>query len=462
MNIKNRVWQMISNWLVNPSEYMSHRQIQKKLAMEWYRVSLGAISNYRKKLMKWADEFWRRFESMKHVKPIVNAIDDTWILYNEIEDNFLKWFWWKNLETKIDFKKESWELSVSKNNRIKSLDDLIIHCDIDLNVWEIERHIINKWEVWAKDEESWKIITEPLYQVKAWIKKRKDISQWQMDTATLERLSTLWLEYCERNMKDTNMYSSWNKLLEVCIFDAHINKLCIAEKSWTEWNHKIAKEAYLDMVSMMVERGKKEWCNRVCFIVGNDFFQTDTLQQTTTKWTRVDASTLLYPAFTLWQEIIIEAVTMLSELGNVDIIMVWGNHDKASAFYLWQVLSAWYRWVQSVNVDNSMKSRKYYKFWRNMIMFAHWDSEKLKDLNSIMAVEQPHMWANAWFREVHLWHYHTQQVYEQHGVIVRYMNSISWTDSWHEENWYVWNVRWWTAFVWSLNDWITWQFTFNI
>jgi hypothetical protein len=77
-----------------------------------------------------------------------------------------------------------------------------------LNTWEIERHIINKWEVGAKDEESGKIITEPLYQVKACIKKRKEVSQWQMDQETLNRLSTLGTEYCKRNMKNTNMYST--------------------------------------------------------------------------------------------------------------------------------------------------------------------------------------------------------------------------------------------------------------
>ena len=77
------------------------------------------------------------------------------------------------LETKESFADNSWEISVSKNSRITSLEELIEHCKIDLNVWDIDRHVINKWEVWAKDEDG-KIVTEPLYQIKAWLKKKSE------------------------------------------------------------------------------------------------------------------------------------------------------------------------------------------------------------------------------------------------------------------------------------------------
>ena len=59
----------------------------------------------------------------------------------------------------------------SRSRRIKTLDQLIEACDIDLEVWNIERHVINKWEVGAKfgpkGEEV--IVVEPLFQVKAWM-----------------------------------------------------------------------------------------------------------------------------------------------------------------------------------------------------------------------------------------------------------------------------------------------------
>jgi metallophosphoesterase superfamily enzyme len=70
--------------------------------------------------------------------------------------------------------------------RIKTLDDLIEACEINLEEWIIERHIINKWEVGAKVSEKedggsivggyirdkGQLVVEPLYQVKAWLLKR--------------------------------------------------------------------------------------------------------------------------------------------------------------------------------------------------------------------------------------------------------------------------------------------------
>lgn len=66
------------------------------------------------------------------------------------------------------------ELEIESNSkRIKTLDDLIVACEIDLEKWQIERHVINKWEVGAKDELNGGIIISPLFQVKAWLKPRK-------------------------------------------------------------------------------------------------------------------------------------------------------------------------------------------------------------------------------------------------------------------------------------------------
>jgi len=62
----------------------------------------------------------------------------------------------------------------SKSRRIMTLDELVQACQIDLEEWKIERHVINKWEVGIKDEVSGsQIIVEPLFQVKVWLIKRK-------------------------------------------------------------------------------------------------------------------------------------------------------------------------------------------------------------------------------------------------------------------------------------------------
>lgn len=57
----------------------------------------------------------------------------------------------------------------SKSRRISTLKQLIDFCEIDLSVWHIDRHIINKWEVGINSDGV--VITSPLFQVKAWLTK---------------------------------------------------------------------------------------------------------------------------------------------------------------------------------------------------------------------------------------------------------------------------------------------------
>jgi hypothetical protein len=54
-----------------------------------------------------------------------------------------------------------------EGRRIISLDDLLELLNYDPDDWRVERHIINKWEVGAKDALG-NIVIEPLFQVKAW------------------------------------------------------------------------------------------------------------------------------------------------------------------------------------------------------------------------------------------------------------------------------------------------------
>jgi len=72
----------------------------------------------------------------------------------------------------------------SKSPRIKTLEQLLEACEVDLNVWRVERYIVNKWEVGAKEEHTdlafdngvmtgavkkEGLLVHPLFQVKAWL-----------------------------------------------------------------------------------------------------------------------------------------------------------------------------------------------------------------------------------------------------------------------------------------------------
>ena len=59
-----------------------------------------------------------------------------------------------------------------KSRRIKTLEDALIEANVDLSIWEVERHVINKWEVGIKNADGDGIITEPLWQIKIWLRRK--------------------------------------------------------------------------------------------------------------------------------------------------------------------------------------------------------------------------------------------------------------------------------------------------
>ena len=74
-----------------------------------------------------------------------------------------------------------WEENVTKDEaylekvaseKVKSLDDLVRICQIDLNIWEVERWLCNAWGVTAFKHEA-KGTYRTNYQVKVWLKKKK-------------------------------------------------------------------------------------------------------------------------------------------------------------------------------------------------------------------------------------------------------------------------------------------------
>ena len=63
----------------------------------------------------------------------------------------------------------TWDIT-SSGASIKTLDELIEFCKIDLTIWSVERHVINKWSYGVRDGTIY-----PLFQVKAWLVRIKPI-----------------------------------------------------------------------------------------------------------------------------------------------------------------------------------------------------------------------------------------------------------------------------------------------
>ena len=85
------------------------------------------------------------------------------------------------------FSGNTWTVTLPKT-RIHTLDELIEYCKVDLAVWEVERFICNKWEVGAKNSDG-DLVVEPLFQVKAFLKRRTVVEAILNEINELKKLA---------------------------------------------------------------------------------------------------------------------------------------------------------------------------------------------------------------------------------------------------------------------------------
>jgi predicted phosphodiesterase len=342
----------------------------------------------------------------------------------------------------------------SKSSNIRTLEDLIDVCKIDLNIWEIERYIVNKWEVAAKGLDG-VMKHSPLYQVKAWLKKKEVTKAKEVIEFFKKELLAL-----PRPVKTKN--ASGKYVYEISIPDLHLSKLCWGkETGYEDYDIKIASNLFKEAMHYLVSKVEVNTLDKIVLPIGNDFFNSEGLSGMTTKGTRQDDDSRWPKSFQVGCNLIAELVDELSKSVNVDIIIVPGNHDFERCFYLGEFLSAWYRNNDAVRIDNSPTSRKYVSFGKNLILFTHGNEEKAANLPLLMATENPNF-SDCKFRTAHLGHFHGTEMKEYNGVKVRILPSLCAPDAWHSNKGYVGNVRSATAFLYEKDNGEVANFYYNI
>jgi hypothetical protein len=334
---------------------------------------------------------------------------------------------------------------------ITSLEELLTFSKVDLAVWEVERYLVNKWEMGYVDGDG-EANTKPLFQVKAWLKKRMLVNKTR--SLIKEMLEQFRTEAPKR--PPVFQYRSLKMdghLLEISIFDLHLGKLCWGPECGEHYDAKISKETFGSALETLIARAEGFQVSRIVFPVGNDFFNVDNAAQTTTAGTPQDEDGRYQKSFVAGRKLMVDAILRLREIAPVDVVMVSGNHDTERIFYLGDALEGWLSKTPGVTVNNSPTQRKYYAFGKCLIGYTHGHNEPHKNLPLIMATEVPSLWAASKFREIHLghWHHkkeiHFQPVGESNGIRVRIIPSLCPADAWHKMKGYD-GLRAAEAFVW--------------
>ena len=175
------------------------------------------------------------------------------------------------------------------------------------------------------------------------------------------------------------------KLLVIPDVELHLGKLASKFDSTDSYDHKKASYRY---IKTMLEAEKVQQtynCSKICMTIGNDFFNTDTEQNTTTAGTEQHNDTRFQQMIADGIQLHLWAIErMKSNCEKVIIKFNPGNHDHLIDYMLFLQLYTLYKDDPKVEIDCKVKDNRYATslvFKNNLLIFVHGKTSEGKALN---------------------------------------------------------------------------------
>jgi hypothetical protein len=226
-------------------------------------------------------------------------------------------------------------------NRIITADDLLNVYNISLEDWEIEKQVLNTWEVGAKGPDN-KIVTTPLFQVKVWLKNK--------NTSVFKLIREDFIEDIKKLSPKVDKISYKPRvdktplLLEINIFYLHLGKIAWDEETGQNYNLDIASGLFNNCIDDFIAECQNKNIEKIVLPIGNDFFNSDRSHpfNSTTRGTPQEEDARWQKTFRTGRQLIVDNIIKLSQIAPVDVVMVPGNHDYERNFYLGDSLEGWF------------------------------------------------------------------------------------------------------------------------
>lgn len=350
-------------------------------------------------------------------------------------------------------------LEYNSKNRVITLDDLLKKAKVDTNLWNVKQHVINKWDVISF--KSGEPVVAENYQVKAWLEKNKEAFKVK---SSADVFIEMVKNYKPPVTQLDNVSINEDNLLEISLFDLHLGKLAWGGETGENYDVKIASERFIKTIKTLLKRAEAFTYERILFPIGSDFFNSDTIHNTTTMGTPQDEDLRWQKTFNSGVRLLVDGINLLKHRGvPIDVVVIPGNHDFERSFYMGAFLEAWFKDDNMVSVNNDASPRKYYRYGNLLLGLTHGNEEKQDSLSMLMATDiasKPH-WSETKFHEWHLGHIHRKKtvkyvVYDKNqvlsedmGVTVRYLSSLTGTEEWHHKKGFVGQVKAGDAFIWN-------------
>ena len=385
----------------------------------------------------------------------------------------------KPLEESIEFNRTSQNKArlELQSLTITTLEQALEVAEVDMTQWKVDRYTIGSWQVTLKlktdtgkkDKQGNPIyVDEPktvtMYKIQVWLNKLHNMEWVEAIRKLIVEVPSLKVPTYKRPVlkeEDIGRY-----LLEVALFDVHFGMLAWGKETTYDYDIDIAEDLFLFAVQDLLKKSIGYQPSRILFPFGNDFLHIDDPTNLTPQNRNpLDVDSRLIKIYQKAKKAVIKAIDYCRQVAPVDVVWIPGNHDMNVSFYLCDVLSEVFANDEDVNVDVGPKWRKFYPWGKGLICYTHGVEEPLRDLPGIIATEEPNLWADASYREIHIGHKHKKQemrwvnVDTHQGTVLRMIPSIATEDAWHYRKGYIKGYHAAESYLWDYDCGMVGQFT---
>jgi len=371
------------------------------------------------------------------------------------------------------------EYVVTSEKRVSTVEEVIALCNIDEKIWKVDKFEVGVHEGYRKDKvtdwsvvngkatgeshDSGKILVVPLHSVRVWLSRKTAEIR---NTLVVNEFTAQALKFSPKYPKIKYQTQGDNHLFELGLPDLQLGRLVMAEETGRDDINPDIQIGEADkVIDKLIGYVQTFGVTRCLFPVGNDFFDSNSAEMATKHGTPMTDDVRWKRTYQLGCKFLVRTIEKLMQIAPVDVLVIPGNHDEDSIWYLGEYLDAWFAKSDDVSIDNRMMKRKYYAHGKNLIGFTHGYWERNNKLDSLMAYEVPQLWANSTNREWHIGdkHHKVDMVLKtnelENGVVIRILRSLASPSVWEFDKGLVGSQKAAEAFVWHEDDGIVAQFT---
>lgn len=324
-------------------------------------------------------------------------------------------------------------------------DKLLTELGYNPSQWDIISLTTKMWEQGSKEG------TKDLYSIGIKLKRKTELSNEDV-LNSLKAVINENIKPVKFETLDYNEDYNPNLMMEICPIELHMGKLSNADETGENYDLKICKNIFEDLVSRICKIQQEKKCNKALVIIGSDFFNSESDNMTTNK-TPQQNDTRYKKLFLTGLKLYTSALLTFREIFNeVEVRICSGNHARAMEFFLYTALAQYFKNDDIVTFVDDYKDTQAIQFGKCAIFYNHGDAN-LKRTIASMPAEFYEIWGKTIYRELHLGHLHKEvTVDDESGMITRRIGSPCATDAWHYTNRFIGAVKKHQIFIWDKDN----------